>query len=77
MKLGQKEAANYEEVIQKFDMIYSGVGRMLVRGREHLANKRLLRIPRRGSVGEGLRMVAKFKRLKRVKVLENETIFQK
>ena len=46
-------------------------------GGEHLATKRLSRAHRRGSGGEGPRTVAKVKLLKRFKVLENESIFQK
>ena len=58
--------------------LISGVGRILVRG-GHLATKRLARAPPplRGSGGEGPRTVAKFKPLKQVKELENESIFQK
>ena len=48
----------------------------MVRGR-HLATKRLSRVPRSGSGGKGPRTVAKFKLLKRFKVLESESIFKK
>ena len=45
---------------------------------EHLATKRLSRPPPAGGPeGEGPRTIAKFKLLKRFKVLENESIFQK
>ena len=57
-------------------MNFSGVGRILVLG-GHLATKGYHAPPAAGPGDEGPRMVAKFKILKRFKVLENESTFQK